>query len=112
MKTVNQWRNLSAVPQLSVPMIDFRAVASVLLRVALPAALLAALAIASGATPLAGTGPEEALPVERSSLFADAPYGVDPVVTGPVSAQFRQTREVFGCDRAVWPNIPAACYPE
>lgn len=91
---------------------EFRAVASALFRLALPGALVAMLAIASGATPLAGTGPEEALPVDRASLFPDAPYGVDPVVTGPVSAQFRQTREIFGCDRAVWPNIPAACYPE
>ena len=32
--------------------------------------------------------------------------------SAPVSAEFRQTREVFGCDRAVWPNVPAACYPE
>jgi hypothetical protein len=112
MKTVNQRRNFSAAPQLSVPMNDSRAAASTLFRVILPGALVGMLAIASGATPLAGNGAEEALPVDAASLFPDAPYGVDPVVTGPVSAQFRQTREVFGCDRAVWPNIPAACYPE
>ncbi len=91
-----------------------RAIASALLRVALPGALLAVLAIASDATPLAGvsTAPQPPLPVDAASLFPDAPYGVDPVVTGPVSAGFRQTREIFGCDRAAWPNVPAACYPE
>ncbi|MDQ6432601.1 hypothetical protein RB623_00870 [Mesorhizobium sp. LHD-90] len=44
--------------------------------------------------------------------FADAPYGVDPVVTGPVSASFRKQREAAGCDKAVWPNVPASCYPD
>ncbi len=114
MKIVNQrWIDF-AVRQLSVPMNRYRAVASALLRVALPGALVAMLAMASGATPLASVGraPEEPLPVAGASLFPDAPYGVDPVVTGPVSAGFRQTREIFGCDRAAWPNVPAACYPE
>ena len=44
--------------------------------------------------------------------FADAPYGVDPVVTGPVSTAFKQQREAANCDNAVWPNVPAACYPD
>jgi hypothetical protein len=44
--------------------------------------------------------------------FADAPYGVDPVVTGPVSTAFKQQREAANCDKAVWPNVPAACYPD
>ncbi|HHZ09924.1 MAG TPA: hypothetical protein GX405_14220 [Rhizobiales bacterium] len=91
-----------------------RGLATTLLLFALPGALLSMLAISSGATPLAedDRGPENGLSIERASLFADAPYGVDPVVTGPVSAKFRETREAFGCDRAVWPQIPAACYPE
>ncbi|UVK39869.1 hypothetical protein LHFGNBLO_001282 [Mesorhizobium sp. AR10] len=45
-------------------------------------------------------------------LFADAPDGVDPVVTGPVSAAFKQRQDAAGCDSAVWPNIPTACYPD
>lgn len=44
--------------------------------------------------------------------FAGAPDGVDPVVTGPVSAQFKQTRNFLGCDKAEWPNVPAGCYPD
>lgn len=91
-----------------------RVIAPALFRSALPGAVLAMLAISSGATPLTDDdGPRERQwPVEQAGLFPDAPYGVDPVVTGPVSAKFRQTREAFGCDRAVWPNIPAACYPD
>jgi len=48
---------------------------------------------------------------EAEQLFADAPDGVDPVVTGPVSAAFRQRRAEAGCGAAVWPDVPAACYP-
>ncbi len=114
MKIVNQRWNLAAAPQLSILMKNFRARVSAMLGLALPGALLGMLAIASGATSLTDEDRrlERQLPVEQASLFPDAPYGVDPVVTGPVSAKFRETREAFGCDRAVWPNIPAACYPE
>jgi hypothetical protein len=45
-------------------------------------------------------------------MFADAPDGVDPVVTGPVSASFKQRQQVAGCDSAVWPKIPTVCYPD
>ncbi len=45
------------------------------------------------------------------ALFPDAPDGVDATVTGPVSASFRQRQADAGCDKAVWPNVPAACYP-
>ncbi len=60
---------------------------------------------------------KEANPVSSSGqtaeqMFADAPDGVDPVVTGPVSASFRQKQQVAGCDSAVWPKIPAVCYPD
>jgi hypothetical protein len=48
---------------------------------------------------------------EAEQLFADAPDGVDPMVTGPVSASFRTRQAEAGCAQAVWPNIPAACYP-
>lgn len=44
-------------------------------------------------------------------LFSDAPDGVDPVVTGPVSSAFRERQREAGCAEAVWPNVPAACYP-
>jgi hypothetical protein len=45
-------------------------------------------------------------------MFADAPDGVDPVVTGPVSTAFKQRQKAANCDNAVWPKIPAACYPD
>jgi hypothetical protein len=44
--------------------------------------------------------------------FFDAPYGVDPVVTGPTSASFKKEQAENGCDTAVWPDIPLACYPK
>ncbi|MHA6685787.1 hypothetical protein [Mesorhizobium sp. A556] len=49
---------------------------------------------------------------EAPQMFADAPDGVDPVVTGPVSAAFRLQQADAGCDKAVWPHIPASCYPD
>ncbi len=48
---------------------------------------------------------------EAEQLFPDAPYGVDPMVTGPVSASFETRQAEVGCKDAVWPDIPAACYP-
>jgi hypothetical protein len=54
--------------------------------------------------------PDDARTAEQ--MFADAPDGVDPVVTGPVSAAFKQRQKDAGCDSAVWPNIPRACYPD
>lgn len=45
-------------------------------------------------------------------MFADAPDGVDPVVTGPVSTAFKQRQKAANCDNAVWPKIPAICYPD
>lgn len=56
----------------------------------------------------------DALPnsADVAERFADAPYGVDPIVTGPVSTAFKQQREAANCDTAVWPNVPAACYPD
>lgn len=59
----------------------------------------------------------QAAPVEDAAgqpeqRFADAPYGVDPVVTGPVSESFKQRRAALGCDQADWPTAPAGCYPD
>ena len=45
-------------------------------------------------------------------IFPDAPDGVDPMVTGPVSAELRARQKALDCDQAVWPNIPVACYPD
>ena len=44
--------------------------------------------------------------------FPDAPYGVDPVVTGPTSASFKKQQAGAGCDKAAWPDVPIACYPD
>lgn len=51
-------------------------------------------------------------PGSATQHFDDAPYGVDPMVTGPVSAAFKLRQEAARCDEMVWPNIPAACYPD
>lgn len=65
----------------------------------------------------AGAVTRPAAPVAQAStasaadLFPDAPYGVDPMVTGPVSASFRTQQADAGCAKANWPDIPAACYP-
>lgn len=45
------------------------------------------------------------------AAFDDAPYGVDPVVTGPTSASFKKRQQAFNCDKAAWPNVPLACFP-
>jgi hypothetical protein len=76
------------------------------------AVLLAANAAQSAAT-MKESRP--ALPSEAQSaeqIFADAPDGVDPMVTGPVSASFKQRQDAANCDSAVWPNIPMVCYPD
>jgi hypothetical protein len=44
--------------------------------------------------------------------FSDAPYGVDPMVTGPTSVSFKKTQAENGCATAVWPDIPLPCYPK
>ncbi len=86
-------------------------------------ALLPALAATSSAAPEGPfvvaraeiTSPEKPVqPVEpdASELFADAPYGVDPVVTGPVSASLRERQQRLNCDAATWPHIPRGCYPD
>jgi hypothetical protein len=74
-----------------------------------------AVLLAAGVAQSAATSKEPALPSDTRTaeqLFADAPDGVDPVVTGPVSAAFKQRQENAGCDSAVWPKIPTVCYPD
>ena len=51
-------------------------------------------------------------PTTAELAYADAPHGVDPMVTGPVSASFKKQQEIEGCDQAKWPDIPLACFPE
>ncbi|RWM22093.1 MAG: hypothetical protein E5X53_32325 [Mesorhizobium sp.] len=76
------------------------------------AVLLAAGAAQSAATlkEARPTPPSDTRTAEQ--LFADAPDGVDPVVTGPVSAAFKQRQKAADCDSAVWPKIPTLCYPD
>lgn len=66
----------------------------------------------SAATRIAPLSHQGAAVPDAAQLFPDAPDGVDPVVTGPVSAAFRQQQAEAGCDKAVWPKIPASCYPD
>lgn len=76
-------------------------------------AVLLAASAAQSAAPSKET--RSALPSDKRSaeqFFADAPDGVDPVVTGPVSTAFKQRQKNAGCDSAVWPKIPAVCYPD
>ena len=57
--------------------------------------------------------PAPSLPVpEELAKYADAPDGVDPLVTGPVSTAFRQRQQTANCGGATWPNIPADCFPD
>ncbi|CDX49777.1 conserved exported hypothetical protein [Mesorhizobium plurifarium] len=75
--------------------------------------VLLAAGVAQSATALRDSGaiqPPDARTAQQ--MFADAPDGVDPIVTGPVSAAFKQRQKDANCDTAVWPNVPRACYPD
>jgi hypothetical protein len=79
------------------------------------AALVGLLAAGAAQSAATSTDTRPALPSDTRTaeqLFADAPDGVDPVVTGPVSAAFKQRQEGANCDSAVWPQIPTICYPD
>lgn len=69
---------------------------------------LARAEVALPETPLQPLPPAE----DASEIFADAPYGVDPIVTGPVSAEFRDRQRALGCKAATWPHISSGCYPD
>ncbi|MCI5074959.1 hypothetical protein [Oricola sp.] len=71
--------------------------------------LSAAVAIVGGAF---DPGAVDTAPTETELAFADAPHGVDPMVTGPVSTSFRERRAIAGCEQAEWPEIPLKCYPD
>ena len=72
-----------------------------------------ALVMVAGAAHSAATRAEapKAAATQAEALFPDAPDGVDPMVTGPVSVSFKRRQADAGCDKAAWPNVPAACYP-
>lgn len=79
--------------------------------ISLSATLVALLALGgawSAATP--ADKPMAVVSTQAEKLFPDAPDGVDSVVTGPVSAAFKQRQADAGCDKAAWPNVPAACF--
>jgi hypothetical protein len=73
---------------------------------------------ASGAAPTAKPDAHIALQDDAANAdrlaerFDDAPYGVDPIVTGPVSTAFKQRQEAARCAEAAWPNVPQACFPD
>lgn len=82
------------------------------------AALLALTSVHASAPPVADARHAAAIADFQASrastaqdMFPDAPYGVDPVVTGPVSDAFRSRQIIAGCDDANWPDVPAVCYP-
>ncbi|HEY4192960.1 MAG TPA: hypothetical protein VGM46_09980 [Mesorhizobium sp.] len=74
-----------------------------------------AVALATGAQPAATRnaplGDLDGAMTDAQEMFSDAPDGVDPMVTGPVSASFKVKQADAGCGKAVWPNVPAGCYP-
>ncbi|MEX0954663.1 MAG: hypothetical protein WDZ83_05565 [Rhizobiaceae bacterium] len=55
--------------------------------------------------------PGDADRTAAQNLYPDAPDGVDPITTGPVSQELRDRRKAARCDDARWPAIPVACYP-
>lgn len=76
---------------------------------------VAVLLAAGVAHSTAGRPVERPVPQPQTAAelaFPDAEYGVDPVVTGPVSASFEEQRKSFGCTEAHWPNISLHCYPK
>lgn len=79
------------------------------------AAVSAALLLVAGVAHSTGTRQVDrpAMPqTAAEETFQDAPFGVDPMVTGPTTASFKALQEQSGCGQAEWPNIPLACYPK
>ncbi|MBX3579036.1 MAG: hypothetical protein KF723_17695 [Rhizobiaceae bacterium] len=81
-----------------------------------PLAFVGAIALAATNTERPKLDPIPNTPAPERTLaelaFPDAPYGVDPVVTGPRSAALRARQDGAGCAEAVWPNVPVDCYPD
>jgi len=74
-----------------------------------------ALLLAAGVAHSTGTrqieGPALTVQTEAEEAFSDAPYGVDPMVTGPTSASFKKQQADNGCAKVAWPDVPLDCYP-
>lgn len=83
-----------------------------------PIALAAVISVALAGSALSAGSPDSKAPEARKDrtaaemAYADAPYGVDPMVTGPTSGKFKRQRQMSGCEVASWPNIPLSCYPD
>ncbi len=80
-----------------------------------PLAFVGAFALAATNSERQRLDPIPQTPAAEKTLaelaFPDAPYGVDPVVTGPRSASLSARQDGAGCKDAAWPNIPVDCYP-
>jgi hypothetical protein len=72
---------------------------------------MSALTPVSARTPAIDASLERDSALDAEEMFSDAPFGVDPMVTGPVSGEFAKRQRDLGCAEAKWPNVPAACYP-
>jgi hypothetical protein len=88
-------------------------------RIVTIAALSVAFAGAFALSAIGARGPEldrGALERLASTLaeeaFADAPMGVDPMVTGPTTAAFEMKQRDLGCADAKWPDVPLGCFPD
>jgi hypothetical protein len=75
-------------------------------------AVLIAAGVAQSATTTDEGRTTQADTTTAEQAFADAPDGVDPMVTGPVTTAFKQRQVTANCDSAVWPNVPMVCYPD
>lgn len=84
---------------------------STALRLIAVASLLGASLLTPVAARTPSFEPTQVAVTPAEEMFEDASFGVDPMVTGPVSEDFKRTQAEFGCADAVWPNIPTACYP-
>ena len=81
--------------------------------IALIALPLAALAVGPGTGEYGRETVAAAPQAEPDAPMAEPEMAwVDPVITGPVSPQYKRLREAAGCDTAKWPHIPAVCYPD
>jgi len=74
-------------------------------------ALLASALAVSSASAIYARQTEEAPVAPRPEQASEDLAWVDPVITGPVSPQYKRLRQRAGCDSATWPHIPAVCYP-
>lgn len=80
---------------------------------------VSAIAAACAFTPVSARTPvleasfeQDEAGLDAEEMFSEAAFGVDPMVTGPVSEEFRARQLDLGCGEAKWPNIPAGCYPQ